>query len=162
MSYHFMENIKTFYENNPDVSVHLHGKKVAQPEAELERALGSICKNANFLIENPHLTRVCCDPGDIQTYAEKANTDEARKILHKTIDFCWNVNSGVKPFDDTSVLTHKAHEDHAIVKAIVGEACKDVDFNTKNATTCCTSPGLALGFPTDNERVAHACGLARQ
>ena len=162
MSVHFIEGVKAFYADNPDVAVTHHGKKITNPADTLEKSLFSLCNNPNYIIENSHLSRVCCDAEMFRHHKRSKMTEHERDLFDQRLKMCWMVNSGTKPYDDTSILTHKANEDHALVTTIAGGACKDIDFNNKHSTECCTSPGLVLGFSNDDERVAHACGVARQ
>lgn len=158
MSAHFIESVQEFYAKNKDVVVTHHGTKIDDPGSKLHDSLFAMCTNANFLIENPHLSRTCCGPMPMP----KHMSEEQKKLYDKRNNFCWMVNTGIKPFDDTSVLSHDAHEHHSLVTSIAGGACKDVSFNNKHSTECCTSPGLLLGWTTDDEEVARTCGVARQ
>lgn len=162
MSHHFIEGLRTFYAENPTLSVDHRGVTITNPPEAFEKSLNSLCNNPNFVVEHPHLSRSCCAADMFSNIKRSRMTEDDQELLKQRLDACWMINSGTKPYDDTSILTHKAFSDHVVVTTIANNACMDVSFNNKHTAECCTSPGLVLGSMGDSEQVARACGLARR
>lgn len=152
MNLHFIEDIKEFYASKPS-------KRIHDPSEALKQSLHAVCKDHEHLLENPHMTRVCCP---LPMYLPKHASKSQREKFEAHRDFCYGVHAGMQGNSGSSKRAHDTVMHQNIIEAIVGEACKDLNFNKDHSKECCTSPGIMLGWSTDNDSVAKACGLARE
>ena len=156
MSLRFIKDIKEFYAHNPYTAGNLH-----DAAHSFETSLKAVCSDEAHLVENPHMIRHCCPP--LRHLPKHANDDlRIRYEIHR--DFCYGVHGQFNNIlhAESPKVSHETRMHQRVVEMVTAEACKNLDFNRGHAHECCTSPGLLLGWTTDHEGVAKACGLARQ